>query len=159
MAEEIKRPARLPGWIRASLALWQRNQQARFLLVGAFNTAFGYLVFVVLFLLAGSRLHYLLVAVLAHFLAVIAAFLCHRRFVFRAEGPWFMQFIRYNLSVLGVMLAGLLGLYLLVSLARLHPLPAQAVVTCLSVVVSYVAHRHFTFRFSHKSDGGNTPQP
>ncbi len=146
MAEEIKHPARLPGWIRASLALWQRNEQTRFLLVGAFNTAFGYLVFVVLYLLAGSRFHYLLVAVLAHFLAVIVAFLCHRRIVFRAEGPWLMQFIRYNLSVLGVMLAGLLGLYLLVSVLHMHPLPAQAIVTALTVAISYFAHRHFSFR-------------
>ena len=152
MASEMNPPRGLPGWVRASLAFWQRNEQTRFLLVGAFNTAFGYLVFVVLYLLAGSRLHYLLVAVLAHFLAVIVAFLCHRHLVFRSRGPWFGEFARYNLSILGVMLAGLLGLFLLVSGLLLHPLPAQAIVTCLSVIVSYFAHRHFSFRSSGKSD-------
>lgn len=137
-----------------SHSFWHRNEQARFLLVGAFNTAFGYLVFVLLYLLAGDRLHYLLVAVLAHFLAVAEAFLFHRRLVFRSSGPWLMEFFRYNLSVLGVMLAGLLGLYLLVSGLQLHPLPAQAIVTGLSVIVSYFAHRHFSFRPRGPADGG-----
>lgn len=137
---------RAPGRIHAVRAFWQRNEQTRFLLVGAFNTAFGYLVFVALYLLAGSRFHYLLIAVLAHFLSVIVAFLGHRLIVFRATGPWFAQFIRYNLSVLGVMLAGLLGLYVLVELASLHPLLAQAIVTFLSVTISYFAHRNFSFR-------------
>lgn len=135
-----------PNWIRTAASRWQGNEQVRFLLVGAFNTAFGYLVFVVLYLLAGNRFHYLLVAVLAHFLSVIVAFLGHRLIVFRAAGPWFAQFIRYNLSVLGMMLAGLLGLYVLVELLSLHPLLAQAIVTSLSVAISYFAHRHFSFR-------------
>lgn len=137
---------RAPGRIHAVQAFWQRNEQTRFLLVGAFNTAFGYLAFVVLYLLAGNRFHYLLLAVLAHFLSVIVAFLGHRLIVFRAAGPWFAQFIRYNLSVLGVMLASLLGLYVLVELLGQHPLLAQAIVTSLSVAISYFAHRHFSFR-------------
>lgn len=125
---------------------WQGNEKSRFLLIGAVNTGFGYASFTVYYILLERWLNYLLVAVLAHMTAVCFAFYLHRRIVFRSESPWWPEFVRYNLSLLGVLLAGLAGLAILVSGIGLHPLLGQAIVTLFSVVISYMAHRHFSFK-------------
>lgn len=126
-------------------AIWQ-NERFRFLLVGAFNTAFGYVTFALLYLLLGNRLHYLLIGVLAHAIATLVAFTGQRRLVFRSRRPWLSEFWRFNVSLLTVLLFGLASLFVLVTLLSLHPLLGQAIVTPLSVLLSYFTHRHYSFR-------------
>lgn len=124
---------------------WAAGEKLRFLVVGAINTLVGYLIFACLYLLIGTWLHYLLVALVSHFLAVSLAYSLHRTIVFRSTGPIWPEFLRYNLSLLTVLGAGMAGLYLLVSSLGLSPLPAQAIVTILSVIGSYLAHRNYSF--------------
>ena len=50
-----------------------------------YNTGFGYVVFSALYLLFGNRVHYLLIGLAAHLVAVVNAFWIHRRFVFRSN--------------------------------------------------------------------------
>lgn len=126
-------------------AIWQ-NERFRFLLIGAFNTAFGYATFVLLYILLGYRLHYLLIGILAHAIATLVAFTGQRRLVFRSRRPWLPEFFRFNLSLLSVLLFGLASLFVLVTLLGLHPLLGQAILTPLSVLLSYFTHRHYSFR-------------
>lgn len=128
-----------------TLAIWQ-NERFRFLLVGAFNTAFGYAAFALLYLLLGNKLHYILIGVLAHVVATLVAFTGQRHLVFRSDSPWLPEFWRFNLSLLAVLLFGLASLFVLVTLLGLHPLLGQAIVTPLSVLLSYFSHRHYSFR-------------
>lgn len=127
------------------MRLWD-NEKARFLIVGAVNTGIGYLSFATLYLALGTALHYMAIAALAHCVAVSMAFLLQRRLVFRSSAPWRPEFVRYNISVLGVLAASMAGLSLLVSGLGLHPLAAQAAITSGSVLVSYFSHRRFSFR-------------
>lgn len=124
---------------------WQSGK-FRFLAIGAFNTGFGYLAFSALYLLLNRHLHYLLIGALAHAVSVVVAFTGQRRLVFRSHAPWLPEFVRFNLSLLAVFLGGLAGLYFLVEQAGTSPLLGQAIVTAVSVVGSYLAHRHFSFR-------------
>lgn len=126
--------------------MWQSSERFRFLMVGAANTLVGYLVFTAMFLAFSRWLHYLAVALTAQALAVVIAFSSQRNLVFRKEGPWLIDFLRYNVSVTGTLLLGLLLLSLLVEFGGIHPLIAQAIVVIVSVVVSYVAHKNFSFR-------------
>ncbi len=113
--------------------------------MGCYNTAFGYVVFAACFLVLGRRLHYLLVALLAHVISVINAFFLHRKLVFRASGPWQASFIRFNVSQLIGVGFGLAGLYMLVEFGRLNPLAAQAIMIAAGAVVSYCLHRAYSF--------------
>lgn len=131
--------------IESFLQRWAEGEKLRFLIIGAVNTLIGYLIFAVLYLLTGRWLHYLLVALTSHFLAVGAAFFLQRTVVFRSTGPVWLELLRYNLSLLTVLGAGMAGLYVLVSWVGLPPLLAQAIVTVLSVIGSYLAHRYFSF--------------
>jgi len=131
---------------RAWMEKHYRSSKSRFLVAGVWNTAFGYLSFTVLYLALAPQLHYLIIAVIAQALAVTQAFVLHRRFVFRSEGDWKAEFLRYNISVTGIFLLGLLGLSLCVEQFGFNPLLAQTIVTAVAVVVSYLAHREYSFR-------------
>lgn len=131
-------------------AWWRLPQQIRFLAAGAFNTGVGYALFSTLFLLFGQRIHYLLIGLAAHALAVVNAFVVYRTLVFRSTERWQMPFIRFNLSQLVGLAFGMASLYTLVEFFGWSPLFAQAVVTLLSVVLNYLLHRYFSFR---KHDG------
>jgi putative flippase GtrA len=121
------------------------RQQWRFLLVGAFNTLFGYVLFSGLFLLFGKRVHYLVIGFIAHVIAVSNAFIAYRTLVFPAKDKWQASFVRFNLSHLMGLGFGMSGLYALVEFGHSNPLLAQAVITTLSVILSYTLHRYFSF--------------
>ena len=125
---------------------WRSNQKLRFLVVGGWNTLFGYLVFLLIYTTLGSRLHYLTIAVVSHFLAVTQSFISQRRWVFGAGAPWWVQYLRFNLSHLATLGLGFILLWLLVDWAGLPVLLSQALVTLVSVCASFVLHKNYSFR-------------
>lgn len=131
-----------PGAWRALLA----DRRLRFLLVGGFNTVVGYLLFVFLYWALGSALHYLVLVVLAHFLAVINSFLTQRRWVFPDRRAGLAAFWRFNLATLSSLAFGLVAMAVLVDLLAIHPLVAQALVVVLSSIGLYLMHQRYTFR-------------
>lgn len=136
-----------PGtWFHILSLRWTADQRLRFLVVGAINTAIGYLIFLGLFLASRPWVHYLVVALVSHAVAVCFAFYLHRRVVFRSRGAIWVEFLRFNASLVFVLLGSLLGLYLLVAVFRQPPLLAQGIVTLLGVVASYLLHRYYSFQ-------------
>jgi putative flippase GtrA len=125
---------------------WRLRHEVRFLIAGAYNTAFGYLVFTVLFELFGHQINYVVIGCLSQAIAVVSAFLVYRRYVFGSAGSWSSSFLRFNISQLASFTFGIAALYLLVSGTGLSPVLAQAIVICASVVISYLLHRYFSFR-------------
>lgn len=124
---------------------WHEDERFRFLAVGGWNTLFGYLCFLGVYALLRSHLHYLVIGLISHAISVVNAFACHRLLSFRSQGPLLVEFVRFNLSQLFVIACGLLALWIFVTLAGVTPLLGQAVVVAASVVISYLAHRRFTF--------------
>lgn len=123
---------------------WE-NEQVRFLAVGAYNTLFGYAAFAVFYLWLHETMHYLVIAVIAHVIAVVNAFFAHRILVFRVRGHLLADFVRFNITTLASTAIGLAGLAVLVDLGGIHPLIAQAIVLAVTVVLTYVVHKLYTF--------------
>lgn len=122
------------------------NEKLRFLIVGAYNTTFGYVVFMIFYYILHEQIHYLAIALLSHMVAVTSAFVLHRKVVFRSQVGLLPSFLRFNLSTATALLFSLVGMFLLVDFLGVRPLYAQAFVTCVTVVISYVLHRYYTFR-------------
>ncbi len=122
------------------------DQKTRFLIVGGWNTACGYLLFVVLYQgMARFGWHYLTAAVLSNLLAVTNAYLCYKFFVFKTRGGYLREYLRFSMTYAGLFVFNLLALPALVAGGHLHPLVAQAVVMAVSVVASYLMHSRFSF--------------
>jgi putative flippase GtrA len=129
---------------RLSLEALLAHEQFRFLVVGGVNTAVGYGFFALFLLFSG----YLASLYLSYAAAVVVAFVLHRRFTFRVRGNVVVDFVRF-VGVYVVSLAvNTAVLPLLVEVAGLHPLWAQAIALVITTVISYVGHKWFSFRRS-----------
>jgi putative flippase GtrA len=132
-------------------------QVVRYIVVGAFNTGFGYGLFVALnylfrrFGVYGSEI----ASLLSNIIAITVAFLGYKWFVFRTHGNYLREWLRC-ISVYGTSMAfSLVMLPPLTLLLRRWFGPTQtasniaaAILTMVTVVASYFGHKHFSFRRS-----------
>jgi putative flippase GtrA len=124
------------------------DQRVRFLLVGGFNTAFGYGLFVLFELTFGGHTNYLLSLYLSYGIAIVIAFVLHRRFTYQVlgRGKLFLDFIRFTSVYLVSLIVNTIALPLLVELGGLPPILAQVIVVGCTTVISYFGHKFFSFR-------------
>lgn len=131
-------------------------QFVRYLLVGGFNTAFGYGLFALLNWFFTDRLgpfSYMYASVLAGLISITVAFLGYKWFVFRTKGNYFVEWLRC-LGVYGSsMIIGLVGMPILVPILQknLHrpqsaSYIAAAIMTIVTVLFSFVGHKNVSFR-------------
>jgi putative flippase GtrA len=131
------------------------RQFVRYILVGGFNTLFGYGLFALLtwFFRGLGSYSYMYSALLANVIAISVAFLGYKWFVFRTRGNYLVEYIRcfgvYGSSTL----IGLACLPILVSILRryLHhpqrtPYIAAALLTVVTVLFSFIGHKNISFR-------------
>ncbi|UGB44994.1 GtrA family protein [Frateuria edaphi] len=133
-----RRPANL-------IRLFWLDQRIRFLAVGAWNTVAGYGIFVLVHLLIARRVGDLLVIVIAYMIALPLAFYMQRRFVFNHGTRWLVSFRRFVLANSLIFFSNLVFLPLFVRFTGIGPLVSQAIFVSFSTIVSYVAHKHYSF--------------
>ena len=133
--------------MRRALAVANRKE-VRYLLVGAWNTAFGWILFVVLQLTAGPTIGYMAVLVISQFLGIINAYLCYRWLVFRVQGNWWLDFFRFSTVYWIVFGINLAALPLMVSVLGMNVIVSQTIFLVITIIASYVAHNRFSFRRS-----------
>lgn len=122
------------------------RQEFQYILIGAWNTLFGYFAWAALNLVLTSALDYRLIVVVSYPFAVLNAYACYRFIVFRSYAPIFREFPRFIVVYLIVLLANLAALPTLLRILPLNIYVVQGLFTGLTVVVSYVAHRTMSFR-------------
>lgn len=123
----------------------ERRQGLLYLVVGGWNTAFGFATFAALQLTLGDQLGYLVVLVVAWVVNVVEAFFAYRLVVFKVQGHLLRDFARFTSVYVGAFCFNLVALPLAVDGLGAPVLAAQAVVVVLTVVSSYVLHRRFSF--------------
>jgi putative flippase GtrA len=135
--------------------LWLTHQKkVRFVLVGVWNTIFGYLVFVgldYLFNLFFSPRYvaYMSAAVLANIIAILNAYIFHKFVTFRSplRGLAIIpEFVRFFSMYLFSFFLGLVLLPVFVEIFHLDPKIAGALLIPITVIISYLGHSRFSFR-------------
>lgn len=139
-------------------ALFRRlppGQFVRYLAVGLWNTAFGYTTFALLTAALDRYIphSYLAASLLSSVLSITVAYLGYKWFVFKTKGNYLREWGRAVAVYGSTILLGLALLPMLVfSIRRLGVQPktapylAGAVVTGITVVVSFFGHRHISFK-------------
>lgn len=118
---------------------------SRFVVVGAWNTLVGYLLFAAIALLYADRLHHQAILAISFAISVVHAYALQRWLVFRSTNrvaAEFPRFVAVNLSALAVN-AALLELMVRLGLGLLL---AQLVATLATTLLSFVAHQAWSFR-------------
>ena len=135
-----------PGWLLRVV----RDQRVAFLVVGATNTAVGYLFFAAFLVTVGQwwgqPWGYLAALVCAYVVAVLFAFVLYRFVVFRVRGHVLADLWRFATVYVSSLAVNLLLLPVLVEIAHLRVLLAQALVVFVTSVMSWVGHKHYSFR-------------
>ena len=131
------------------------GQFLRYLLVGAWNTLFGYATFALFTALLEPyfRGSYMVAMVLSSFLNITVAFLGYKWFVFKTKGNYRKEWLKC-LAVYGSgMLPSLFLLPAIVEFIRhafglghLAPYVGAALLTGFGVIYSFVGHKKFSFR-------------
>ncbi len=131
------------------------GQFARYLMVGLWNTVFGYSVYALFTALLMPRLRfgYIVASVLSNLLSITMAYLGYKFFVFKTQGNYLVEWLRCILVYGSGVLPGLVALPLLVEglqhglhLQRSAPYIAGAMVMGTTVIYSFFGHKHFSFR-------------
>jgi putative flippase GtrA len=123
------------------------REQILFLLVGAWNTLFGIVIYGVLLKLFGHHVHYLIILIPAQILALTQAFILYRRLVFTYDsGDQLVAYAKFCLVSVVNALIGAALVWLLVSRLTLSPVAANALATCFLVVLSFIGHKSISFR-------------
>lgn len=117
---------------------------ARYLVVGGWNTLFGIGIYWILILVFGEE-KYLWLLIPGNVLAITNAFLCYKYIVFRTRGDGWREYFRCYVVYGASMLFGAAGMWFLVAFGRLHPVPANILLTFLTVIFSYIGHRFYSF--------------
>lgn len=133
-----------------------RDERVRFLAVGALNTLFGYLCFVVLETVFGETWPYLVVLVASYAIALLFSFTTQRWLVFRVRGRLLGDFARFTAVSLAGFAVNVVTLTLFIEVARLPVLPAQAAAIVVNALVLYTAHRRISFA-RPLTTGGDLP--
>lgn len=122
------------------------RQEVRYLIVGGWNTVFGYGIFVGLLYVLEARVHYMVIAVVCNVLAVTMAYATQKLFVFRTPGNLVREYFKFY-GVQGVSnVVGLLALPFCVEVLRISPYVAPLLILVVTLVVSYLGHKHVSFR-------------
>jgi putative flippase GtrA len=157
--------------------LFPSGQFLRYLLVGGWNTVFGYLLYAAFTWILSRHLPhgYIYAAILSNFIAISVAFLGYKWFVFRTSGnylrEWLRCFVVYGTAALPTLLLLPVVVNLLIYIFHVPPgakagYPSHlqfsvayfrstfltapyvggALLTALTIVLSFFGHRHFSFR-------------
>lgn len=123
----------------------KHKEKINYLIVGLWNTIFGYFAFVALYYLFATYINYLILLLISNVFSITNAYIGYKIFVFKTKGNYLKEYLKFY-AVYGVsMLLNIILLFLAVELLKANPVVAQAVVIWLTVIISYLGHKHFSF--------------
>jgi putative flippase GtrA len=128
------------------LNFYFKEESIRYVLVGIYNTAFGYFLFTASYWLVGGFVHYSVIAVLTHPVAVSHSFLMQRWLVFRDKGPWRKKFIFFHAGYASSLPLGVLLLAGLHEYFKISIYWAQLLSFGIIVAYSFIVSRYLVFR-------------
>jgi len=134
---------------------FRRREQLLYLVVGAWNTAFGYGVWALLQYLLGGRLHYLHIVFISWPIALLNAYLGYRYFVFRSSGPVLSELPRFAVVYVVSLIANLALLPIALTVLPFNIYVVQALLLGVVVVSSYLAHKYYSFGVEPRGDSGD----
>jgi|TARA_B110000037_G_scaffold141726_1_gene160340 putative flippase GtrA len=121
------------------------QKPSRYLLVGAYNTVFGYLFFVLIFHYFSSTIsHYLLLG-LCHLIGTTHNFFSYKFFVFKEQVSNFRNYLKFNLVYVFTFLLNL-GLFIvLTKIMNWNLYLSQALIISVIAVLGYILNKYFSF--------------
>ncbi len=128
--------------------------KTKFIIVGIWNTIFGYGLFCLFdtlfaWFLSSRPAAYMCAMVLAHILAVINAYIFHKHITFKSKAKGkaiIAEFFRFSATYVVTFCLSLVLLPALVEIGHIPPKISAALITLICTIISYLGHSKFSFR-------------
>ncbi|HEX5329496.1 GtrA family protein [Sulfuricurvum sp.] len=125
--------------------LTRHEQKIRYLIVGGWNTLFGYGVFAALYFWFGNSMNYLWILSISFVISVANSYLGYKIFVFKTKGNIISESLRVYF-VYGVSFVfNLITLPIFKEWLHLNVYLAQALITIITIAGSFILHKKFSF--------------
>lgn len=123
------------------------DEKFRFLMVGGFNTFFGFLIFSGLTLSLKTVPHgYMIGLIVSQITSNFVAFYLHRKVTFRVQGQFVKDLVRFTMINAVSYAINLVALPLLVNVGHIDPISGQFLILIVTTIISFVGHKFFSFR-------------
>lgn len=122
------------------------DQKIRYLIAGVWNTAFAYVVGILLYKYLYELCGIWGVGILANVLGISMSFCAYKFFVFRSSANWVKEYAKSYLVYGFVALVNIPALWLMVDRLKFSIWLSQFACIIFSVIISYAAHSNFTFK-------------
>jgi putative flippase GtrA len=130
----------------------KHGAKLQYLVVGAWNTIFGYGVFVALYYAtARINIHYEVVLTLSQIISITNAYILYKKFVFKTKGNVVHEYFRFCTFYWLSFMANLCLLPVLVEGLHQDPMMSQGILTLGTAIMSYLWHANYTFAFVSKA--------
>ena len=127
-----------------AVSLWSKLE-FRFILVGGFNTVFGYLLSILIYQLLENILHIVAISVINNIILITISFINLRILVFKSKGSWLIEYGRMYI-VNGVsLIANTILIWIAVDRLKIPFWLAQGAITVFLAILMFFAHKLFTF--------------
>ena len=134
------------------LTKWSESQPLRFLIVGAWNFVFGYFAFAGLYWAMNGRWPDWLISTIAAILGITMSYLTHRFITYRSHGCWWREYLRFYVVYGGQSILNVFLIWILVTQLELNAYLVQLSISVALTVVSYWAHKYYSFKRSNHDE-------
>ena len=120
----------------------RNNTFIGFAVVGAINTGFSFIIYLLLLKL---DLYYISASVIAYISGIAVSYILNTKFVFRQEKT-FANLSKFVSVYLTALVINISLLYFLVNIVGFNPVVGQIGVTCIVLFYNYVLQKLWTFK-------------
>jgi putative flippase GtrA len=139
-------------------SIWRgHRERILYLVVGAWNVLFQYVVFSLLWHFLNDGLHPDVILLLATLIGSINGFLGFRYIVFAPTGHPFREYLKFQVVYAPILLVNMVILPLMLNHTRLSAYAIQAIWGLAAIVLAYLGNKYFTFRPSTGSAAPPAP--
>jgi putative flippase GtrA len=122
-----------------------QSEKIRYLLVGGVNTCFGYFSSLLMYWIFKGELHLVFISLLSNVIGITFSFVLYKLLVFKTEGSWVKEYARSYVTYGVSIILGVCMIWLMVDFGGVRFWIAQAFVMCITISISYVMHKRYTF--------------
>jgi putative flippase GtrA len=122
------------------------DERVKYVLVGAVNTAFGILLFTLLYFLLFEKIHYILIFVITQIIAVTFSHFMQRNYVWHSKKNYSKELGKFGTTYLVASIANILLLTVAVEYLEISPLYSQYAIGFALIVATYFFQKNWVFR-------------
>ena len=128
------------------IQIFIKKKNINFLLVGGFNTIFGYLCSLVLYYYLNIYLNIIIIGIIINFVNISFSFFTYKIFVFKnLQQNWITQYLKSFMTYGFIILVNISLMALMVEFLSIKFWIVATILTIASPLLLYLLHKNFTF--------------